>query len=481
MKRLYIYISATLLLSATAALSAQESGTRPFKNVEMTREENIVQIKGEIDFNHFDLHRQQIAVITPVLRSLDGSQEFALEPVAIAGRTRYKVVNRESGFGNDNPVPYGADVTRVLKNRKPQVSFSQITPFRNWMYDAELIARVSITGCADAPYGNYVSVITETPFVLREEPTYTISYVVPPAEPVKQRSESYTAYINFAVNRSEIVRDFKDNAAELAKVDKIISELRNDSNLNITELRVTGYASPEGTAASNLKLSENRTRAFVDYLLKSHTIDRSIIRTDWKGDDWEGLRKAMTASNFPSKDRVISIIDNTADVARRKTELKNLGNAYTELLAIYYPPLRRTEYSISYVARPFNIDEARELITTKPQHLSLNEMYLVANSYERDDPRFKQVFDIASRMYPSDPYARTNSAAADIENGAYDAAISRLDGLDIPEALNNLGAAFAGKKDYQRALGYFRRASQTGLPAAAINTAALEQWLEETQ
>lgn len=477
MNKIFTYLTA-LLIGIPAICAAD--GAKPFENVEMKRNGDIVEIKGNVNFAYFDLHRQEVAVVIPILRSLDGTRKLEFAPIAIAGRTRSKVLAREKRLGNEMPVPAEAQIVTLKNRHLPDLAFVEVSAFRSWMYEAELTADIMVTGCADREIDNYRTAITKTPFVIIQEPVYDIAYAVPPVEEVKQRSESHTAYINFVVNKYELLRDYKQNAAELAAVDKIVSELRNDTNLTINELKVTGYASPEGNEKSNMLLSENRTKAFINYLADRFPIDRSLLKAEWKGDDWDGLKEVMEMSDFEHRNRVIYIIDNTPDTAQRKTKLRNLGPVYTELLANYYPQLRRTEYTISYVARPFNIEEARSLITTKPQHLSLNEMYLVANSYGKDTPEFKQAFDIAARLYPSDQYAKTNSAAVDIENGAYDAAIARIGGLETPEALNNIGVAYAGKKDYDKALSYFGKAAELGSTIARDNKNNLETWIHDS-
>ena len=72
----------------------------------------------------------------------------------------------------------------------------------------------------------------------RVAPTYELSYVTPPAEPVKQRSETHSAYLNFEVGKSVLLHDFKNNAAELKSVNKIVNEVRNDKNLKFTEFNM---------------------------------------------------------------------------------------------------------------------------------------------------------------------------------------------------------------------------------------------------
>lgn len=312
-------------------------------------------------------------------------------------------------------------------------------------------------------------------------PRYELSYVTPPVEPLKQRSETHTAYLNFEVDKYVLLRNYKNNANVLADVDRIVNEIQNDSNLTVTEFRVTGYASPEGNYSRNMKLSENRALAFVGYLQNHGGVDESLLTVDWKGEDWSGLRREVAASSLIDKGAILAVIDGHTDFATRKNRLQALngGTTYRMLLRDYYPPLRRNEYTISYVARAFNVDEAKQLIKTKPQYLSLNEMFLVANTYPKDSGEFKEVFDIAARIYPDDPVARLNTAALELENGAIDAAIVRLQKSDMPEAWNNLGIAYILKQDYKKGGEYLEKAIDAGIQAAAYNMGQLAAWAKD--
>jgi len=93
----------------------------------------------------------------------------------------------------------------------------------------------------------------------------------------------------------------------------------------------------------------------------------------------------VVESNLANKDAIVEIIDNVKDHDARDARLIALDNrqTYNELLNKLYPPLRRNDYEISFVSRPFDVDEAKEVIKTRPRLLSLNEMYLVANRVSR--------------------------------------------------------------------------------------------------
>lgn len=56
-------------------------------------------------------------------------------------------------------------------------------------------------------------------------------------------------------------------------------------------------------------------------------------------------------------------------------------------------------------------------LKTKPQQLSLQEMFLVAQTYEPGSPEFNEVFDIAVRLFPDDETANLNAACTDLQKG----------------------------------------------------------------
>ena len=229
-----------------------------------------------------------------------------------------------------------------------------------------------------------------------------------------------------------------------------------------------------------MKLSENRAKAFATYMKDKENLPASLLKVNWEGEDWIGLRHAIKESNLADRDKILEIL-NISDINKRKAQLRALngGRTYRMLLDDYYPSLRRIDYTLAYIARPFDVNEAKQVIKTKPQYLSLNEMFLVANTYPKESPEFKEVFDIAVRLYPTDPVAQQNTAALEIERGATDAGIKRLEAINTPEAWNNLGVAYAKKKEYQQALEYFTKASNAGVEAATQNKNALSQWLDE--
>lgn len=483
MKRNFLYIIAIALFAGVTSVHARKAvqGDVQYSEPRITKQNDRLTIDFAMDFSNLDVQRQTMITLTPWLQSSASGQLVKFAPVVVMGSRRDKEIRRELALKNYSWKEEPYTVIR-RRNKQPQrVAMTLDVAYEPWMRAADFKVNEQVFSCrnliVDAKTPTIKNGILPPAYV----PTYHYTYITPPAEPVKERSESYTARLNFVVAKYELLRDYKNNAQVLAEADRIVRELKADANLTLKTLKVTGYASPEGNYNSNMTLSKNRAYAFVNYLRETHGLSENLIAIDWKGEDWDGLRKAVSESNLDYRDRVLSIIDDNSNITRRKQLMQGLGANYRYLLDNYYPPLRRNDYTISYVAKPFSVEEAREVIKNKPQQLSLNEMFLVANSYPRESEEFKEVFDIASRLYPEDPIASLNNATLEVEKGAVDAGMARLVHMNMPEAWNNLGLAYIYKKDYERAKEYFQRAAAAGVKEAATNLDELNKWLENPE
>lgn len=484
MKKINIYTFIFVLLLFPASMSSQGNKRYEIRTdrYEVQKVDENIRMTVSLNLDNLDIPSQQMITITPVARSADRSMTHEFPPIIITGSTRDKALKRSLAFGNFEFPKAPQMIVRHYNNKPQSIPLTLELPYEEWLHEAELVFVEDVTGCACKieNSGEYNIANILPPLFI---PKYELSYVTPPAEEVKRRSETYSARINFELNKYKILYNYKNNAEVLDEVDRIIKELRNDKNLTITNFAITGYASPEGVPQSNMVLSENRAHAFVTYLRENYNISSDMIQTDWKGEDWAGLRAVVADLYLDNKEDVLDILDNETDVMRRKSRLKQLngGETYRMLLKDYYPPLRRNEYTIAYIAKPFSVDEAKETIRTKPQHLSENEMFLVANTYPKDSREFKEVFDIAAQIYPNNPYTQLNIITLDMEKGnRNDASIHKLQQINIPEAWNNLGIMYAEQGDYNKAEELFNKAANAGLEKAIWNKEQLSKFRENT-
>ena len=464
-------------------------------------QDGMLQVNVTADFSRLELHRQQAVVVTPALKSTDVSNPklYDFTPVAVSAKTRYKVMKREQKLQNSELFDRQPAALILRENGKKQThDFIIVVPYESWMDNAELIMIEDVSGCGGCeveqneymlgrvpPLGLPVYIpaqevlVVDTPVVIDNcMPDFRLSLIMPSCDDMKVFSETYSAWFHFEVNKYEIRRDIGNNAQTLWEVDQTINRLRNNKNISSISIFVKGYASPEGDPDHNLNLSRNRAMEFVKHLRYNHGFSESMINFAWMGEDWNGLRAMVDDSDIQDRMGVINAIDFISSPRERKARIKSLsgGKTYQFLLNNYYPVLRRDEYTITYTIRPFELYEVKSLLKTDPTQLSLYEMYKLASTYTMNSYEFREVFDIAARVYPTDPIALVNASALDIAIEADDVAVSRIYTLDKPEAWNNLAIAYFKKGFYDLAEEYFEKAAAAGEDNGINNLKQFRRW-----
>ena len=413
------------------------------------------------------LGSRTLLTLTPKLVSEDGTQTYVFSPVSVGGRNR-QIMWKRRNIAGAQPVYH--------KNGTAQtVSLALAAPNVSWVKKARLVVDEQVQGCAGCEQGEMRYKLLDR--LVKEEyrPKFTTVFVTPKPEPVKTRSDRFIARFNFRVNRSELLPELGNNRVEFARVDSVAKAILLNTDVKVKNVSIDGYASPEGTDAANLKLSQNRALSFADYLRRTYNLSRGVLNGVGHGSDWEGLRNSVMAdANVPNKQGVLDVLAAAGNNEVRKANLRKLdaGQPYAYLLANHYPPLRRTEYQFTYTVRDFNLEEAIQRIYSNPSLLSLNEMYLVANHYAAGSVERRNALETAQRVYPNAPESRFNALAYRMAQGEQvNEEQFLVNYTTSPEKWNNLGVYYGLRKDYARAKECFSRAGN--LPAAHANLAEL--------
>ena len=237
------------------------------------------------------------------------------------------------------------------------------------------------------------------------------------------------AYIDFPVNRIELRADYRRNPAQLDSIITTIKALKADKNLQVMAINIHGFASPEGSYKHNDYLAKNRARTLTEYVHKMVELPDSIFTVSSTAEDWDGLREYIKQSDLEKKEQLLAIAqDESLTPDARDAKMKKQYPAqYRTLLTLCYPALRHSDYHITYKIKPFDVEEAKEIMKTKPQQLSLNELFMVAQTYEVGSKEFNEVMELAVRMYPMDETANLNAAIIRLNAGDADAAKPNLD------------------------------------------------------
>ena len=450
-----------------------------------------ITLTSTVDFSKLELSRKMMLEYTPILRSTNTDKEVRFAPVVIAGKQRARIITRAEYFNDYTRAQQPSEIITVKRKGLKSANLSVTVPFEKWVRNSELVLEETCTACCNQnlEYASGVNsrFYTGDSYIFPEpyQPKYEVAYVTPEIEPVKTRSDSYTARLTFQSGKSVLLSNFGDNASVLAEADRTISELRNDPMFTITAITAYGYASPEGNMGTNQKLSDDRARVFVDYLSRTHNL-RSVntrITSRGMGEDWTGLRKAVAdASYLDGGQAVLNAIDNISDITRRKTTIQSVNGrrTYNELLNYYYPPLRRNEYTIEYSVRSFNTEEASDIYRTRPELLSLNELFMVASKMKEGSEEFVKVFDYAAQKNPDSPVAQYNRAIAEIKGGNYNHANRYMEKIaDNPVSWNGLGIIYWHLGEYDKALEYFRKSADTGNANASANITEYQKWFDD--
>lgn len=101
--------------------------------------------------------------------------------------------------------------------------------------------------------------------------------------------------------------------------------------------------------------------------------------------------------------------DSTLDIDKKERQIAQLAGpqTYKYILEECYPALRHSDYTVNYTVRGFNLEETKEIIKTRPQLLSLQEIYRIAKSCQPGSEEFNRSFQVAATMFPDDPYCQS--------------------------------------------------------------------------
>ena len=487
MSNMYKYIGLATIISlmSISAMGQQKlyNGQIIVTPHELSQRGDSLYVNLAFEFNELQVDSRRSLDLIPVIKSKTG-QEKALPAVVINGKNRHKAYRRVVKLSGTESGEY-----MVLRSDKSTrtVNYHLSLPYEEWMKDATLDLKEDMCGC-----GGEVQQVTmermvnnvslEKKIIL--EPYQVIphlSYIKPEPEPVKQREQTGEAFLSFAVGKIDIRQEFGNNPYELSKIRTLIEGVKEDKDVKLRKILISGYASPEGALVTNKRLSEGRAKALQNYLMAYYDIPRNIYSVAFGGEDWAGLAELVRKSDMDYKNDILDIIVNNSSDVTRKTKLKSFraGAPYQYMLREMYPALRRVVCRVDYDVKQFSVEEAKEVIKKRPQNLSMNEMYLVANTYEKASNEFCDVFDTAVRMFPENETANLNAAASALvrkDTVSAEKYLKRVHSkVRIPQYENSMGVLHLLKGDYEKAEQWLKQAEQAGIAEATENLKELNR------
>ena len=258
----------------------------------------------------------------------------------------------------------------------------------------------------------------------------------------KQKQE---ANIKFLIQQATLRKsELKNNSIQ--EFVKMLQKINADrEGLNLDNVEVSAYASPDGGFSINDKLANERQKVSEQYVneeLKKINMD-ARVDAKYTAQDWEGFQELVKASDIQDKDVILRVLSMYKHPEEREQQIKNISSAFRELADGILPQLRRARLTINYETVGRSDDQILQQIKDDATKLSIEE--LLYGAALKDDLNAKEdIYKLATEIYPRDARAFNNLATIQYARGNYDAARQYIQkaqavGSALPETKANLG------------------------------------------
>lgn len=161
-----------------------------------------------------------------------------------------------------------------------------------------------------------------------------------PYDPTKpMRRDSAALLVHFEVDKYDLKRDFRQNAATLDRVISLTRQIVADSTAEVRLIQIIGFASIEGRIRHNEMLGEQRAIALKRYIQNAVEVPDSMFELNNGGEAWAEFRDQIAELIEKHDDqsetmvaelkRAIYIIDNEPAADHREQRLRVLNGGRT--------------------------------------------------------------------------------------------------------------------------------------------------------
>jgi outer membrane protein OmpA-like peptidoglycan-associated protein len=239
------------------------------------------------------------------------------------------------------------------------------------------------------------------------------------------RKEGDMLFVNFPLDKTTLLHDFRNNGPILDTIVSITRQIMADTTSSVRLFQIVGLASVEGSIKRNCALAEGRADVLKKYIQQRVAVPDSLFEVNNGCEGWSELRDQINDTEFEGQQELLDIIDNTPDPNQRERKMKRLMGG-----------------------RPF-------------QYIK---------KYILQDQRNSGYLRVYYDYVPDTAAAIINDALGLMDNNDYDAALKRLLlAKHDPRAFNALGICYYMLGREAEAAEYFERAALLGNPEAVKN------------
>ena len=240
------------------------------------------------------------------------------------------------------------------------------------------------------------------------------------------RAQRVEANIKFLVNQANLRKSELKNGSVKEFVGMLKKINADREGLNLKNVEVAAYASPEGGFKFNDKLAGKRqsvSEAYVDKQLKAAKLRGANVDAHYTAQDWDGFKRLVQASNIQDKDVILRVLEMYKDPAEREQQIRNMSAGFRELADGILPELRRSRLIINYETVGRSDEQIKEQYKADAAQLSADEL-LYAATLTNDANEKEAIYKKAAECYDKDYRAYNNLAVMAFNKGDENAAKS---------------------------------------------------------
>ena len=268
-----------------------------------------------------------------------------------------------------------------------------------------------------------------------------------------------TADLVYKINSSVLSKKATETEEVAALKSSVEGYLNNDRAAQ--SVYVKGYASPDGPEKFNDKLSDKRSQSGLKAVQKLLAETGLNIDAAAYGEDWDGFKAAVAASNIQDKDLILQVLSMYSSAAEREKEIKNLASVFGALKTEVLPQLRRAQIVNTIDVTGKTDAEMVALVNAgNAAELNLEELLHIAEA----QPAVAEAALKAAASKYGDARAYNNLAIVLAKQGDYAGALKALDsaakaGSKSEELNNNYALVYLAMGETDKAAEYAKGAN----------------------
>lgn len=465
----------TMILSAMAVAMLTSCGgglkslsADNFKVVPNPLETEGGQVQATINgmFPEQYMNRKAVVTVTPELRYTKNGVQQAL-------KGQSATFQGEKVMGNDQTISYLLGGHYTMKTAFPyEAAMQQSDLFLT--FDAKVGTKE-----VKVPAVKVATGVIATSELYHQ----TVSSAQPCVAPdAFQRitEQKLDANVKFLIQQAELRKsELQSNSVQ--DFVKLLQQIaRDQEGLNLSNVEISAYASPDGGLKLNEQLANKRqqnTESYVRQQLKNANLEGGIS-SEYTAQDWEGFQELVKASNIQDKDVILRVLSMYQDPQEREQQIKNMSQGFRELAEGVLPELRRARMTINYEVIGRDDEQIFNQYQQDASKLSVEELIYAASiantTAERED-----ILKTTARLYTQDARAYNNLGTLAMQQGNNEEAkryFQQAQGVQkLPETSANLGLMALQQGDLQTAENLIAQSAGASGLAEALGNLHLAQ------